>query len=175
MEEEATLGAAVGDGDGGEGEEAEWAADERMHRLLKTDEQIVSDRNGVLLAPGAVRACGKCCMCWCCGPPLFLAVDPCLLTTNAHTRTVANPPPLLPPKIQDFKLALEVVDAAQKAAKEAAAAANKQQAQRAGGGDGGRRSSGGGAGGGAGVGGRRVSSDGRGSLGGSGAPRGPRE
>lgn len=50
MEEEATLGAAVG------GEEEAWAADERMHRLLKTDEQIVSDRNGILVAPAAVRA-----------------------------------------------------------------------------------------------------------------------
>jgi len=36
-------------------EEEAWKADARMHRLLKTDEQLVSDRNGVLLAPAAVR------------------------------------------------------------------------------------------------------------------------
>jgi hypothetical protein len=50
-EEEATLGAAVS------GEEEAWLADERMHKLLKTDERLASDRNGVLLAPAAVRAC----------------------------------------------------------------------------------------------------------------------
>lgn len=54
VEEEATLGAAVG------GEEEAWKADARMHRLLKTDEQLVSDRNSVLLAPAAV--CGLQCL-----------------------------------------------------------------------------------------------------------------